>query len=242
MHLNRDKINELKKDSTIKYCLTHINTEVMDELNKISPVLNNHLINSKVEKSSNWMLFKDLWLENESGNLKSRVTYRNYSRGDVILSVDCGTSNIGTEIRYPHPCVVLFDNGEDWVVTVPITAASLDSRQQPIIHEFEVYAAKQMNKPIEEKEYWFRKASVIQVDQVRRVSKYRIINAKDFKLRVELLNQIDNIVLKKYLPKKVELIENMKLIINEKKEENKNLKEQNDLLLSQLEELKKSRG
>ena len=55
------------------------------------------------------------------------------------------------------------------------------------------------------------------MDQITRVSKYRILNKKRFKLREDLLNEIDNIILKKYIPKKDELLEKLKEVILDQK-------------------------
>ncbi len=176
------------------------------------------LSQGNLERTVNYAHFHDLWIQNEYKKLNNN--YYNYSRGDIISLVDLGTCNIGTEIRYPHPCVVLYDNDEDWVIVAPITAATKDkSTGKPIIHEFEVFAQKSNTTTNTKKKnlYLFKKDSVIQVDQITRVSKYRILNKKRFKLRENLLNEIDNIILKKYIPKKDELLEKLKDVISNQK-------------------------
>ncbi|MBO1515171.1 hypothetical protein [Metabacillus bambusae] len=144
MHVNRTLLDRLKKDVSVKRTLSHGHSNITGELGKIIPLIENHVKQSSVEKSSNWMLYKDLWLQNESGHLRSSARHRNYTRGSIIMSIDWGTINIGTEIRYPHPGVVLYDQGEDWVIAAPITAAKINHQtQQPVIHPpFEVLAFK----------------------------------------------------------------------------------------------------
>lgn len=174
------------------------------------------LSHGKLERTVNYAHFHDLWIQNEYKKLNNN--YYNYSRGDIISLVDLGTCNIGTEIRYPHPCVVLYDNHEDWVIVAPITAATKDkSTGETIIHEFEVFAQKSRTTTNQKNVYLFKKDSVIQVDQITRLSKYRILNKKRFKLREDLLNEIDNIILKKYIPKKDELLEKLKEVILDQK-------------------------
>lgn len=220
MYIDRSLLDNLRKDFTVKRNTSNRNKDTITEIQKIIPEIEKHLGDSNVEKASNWMLYNDLWLQNESGHLKTNISYRNYSSGSVIMSVDWGTGNIGTEIRYPHPGVVLYDQGEDWVVVVPITGAKIDSvTNKPIFHPpFEVLAAKQYKRPSDVNEYWFQKHSVIQVDQIQRISKYRIINQKSYKIRENLLNQIENIVLEQYTPKKSKSMDKLKekLDISEK--------------------------
>ncbi|HWO77770.1 MAG TPA: type II toxin-antitoxin system PemK/MazF family toxin [Bacillus sp. (in: firmicutes)] len=222
MHIDRELLDRLRKDKTIKRTPSHQQTDVSDEIRKILPIIENHFTNaSTVEKSSNWMLYKDLWLQNEIGHLKQNVEYRNYTRGSIIMSVEWGTTNIGTEIRYPHPGVVLYDQKEDWVIAAPITGAKIDQQtQQPISHPpFEILAFKQNTKPTDSNEYWFRKHSVIQVDQIQRISKYRALNKKSYKIRPNLLNQIDNCILEYFIPGKHQLTETLKAELLTKKDE-----------------------
>lgn len=221
MHIDRALLDRLRKERDIKRKTTSENADVSGEVTKIVPIIETHVKDSNVEKTSNWMLFKDLWLQNESGSLKKNISYRNYTRGSIVMSIDWGTSNIGTEIRYPHPGVVLYDQGEDWVIVAPITAARINPQTKtPIVHQpFEVLAAKQNVKPTDENEYWFRKDSVIQVDQVQRLSKYRIINKNSYKIRTNLSNEIDNIILEYYIPHKHAFVNNLKALLLEKNEE-----------------------
>lgn len=214
MNVNRNLLNTTKNDRVKKRSITSSDPNVLNELKIISPIITNHLENSRIEKTSNWMLYMDYWLQNED-NVLQTTRYRNYSRGDIISTLDWGTTNIGTEVRYPHPGVVLFDDGEDWIIAAPLTGASKDSTGNLIKHKFEVLVNKQNSNP-NNGEYWFRKDTVIQVDQIKRVSKYRILNVNSYKLRTDLLNEIDNIVLENLLPKKYELIDRLKDVIKEK--------------------------
>lgn len=92
----------------------------------------------------------------------------------------------------------MYDNPEEWIIVAPITTATKDkSTGEIIIHEFEVFAQKSRTTTNQKNRYLFMKDSVIQVDQITRLIKYRILNKKRFKLREELLNEIDNIILKK---------------------------------------------
>lgn len=221
LNIDRALLDKLRKDKRIKKTITSKNVDVAGEITKIVPIVENHVKGSNVEKASNWMLFKDLWLQNESGLLKTNITYRNYTRGSIVMSIDWGTSNVGTEIRYPHPGVVLYDQGEDWVIVAPVTAARVNQETKtPIIHKpFEVLGSKQNVKPADENEYWFRKDSVIQVDQIQRLSKYRIINKNSYKIRTNLLNEIDNIILEHYIPRKHTHVNDLKALLLEKNEE-----------------------
>lgn len=259
MYIDRTRITDLKQDSAIKRLTSNQNAVVLKELIKIFSVTIDHFSRSQVEKTSNWMLFKDTWLQNESGDLKITTVYRNYVRGDIISTVDWGTSNIGTEIRYPHPCVVLYDNGEDWIIGAPITQATFNTAGNLVLHQFDVFAAKQPVKPTDPatpKEYWFKKESVIQIDQIKQISKYRILNKTSFKLRTELLNQIDNLFLENFTPKKYALLEDLKKIVIDQKKENADLvnelleeKQKNEAfhvenlqIKEELEKLKKIKG
>ncbi|HEE9035411.1 TPA: type II toxin-antitoxin system PemK/MazF family toxin [Bacillus cereus] len=240
MHTNRTLLNVLKKDSTIKRNISTGNVDITNEIASFLPIMQKHLEQSNIEKTSNWMLFKDLWLQNETGHLKSSIKYRNYTRGSIIMSIEWGTGNIGTEIRYPHPGVVLYDQGEDWVIAAPITAVKIDkTTKKPTPHlPFEVLALKQNKKPTDPYEYWFSKHSVIQVDQIQRISKYRALNKNSYKLKNNLLNQIDNIILKHYIPGKNQLMENLKELLIEKNTELDNAYKTIEKLTTELEELK----
>ena len=212
-------INDLRATLKNKYDKnqsTSISIEALHEIQNLLAHTGIMLSQGKLERTVNYVHFHDLWIQNEYKKLNNN--YYNYSRGDIISLVDLGTCNIGTEIRYPHPCVVLYDNHEDWVIVAPITAATKDkSTGKAIIHEFEVFAQKSRTTTNQKNVYLFKKDSVIQVDQITRVSKYRILNKKRFKLREDLLNEIDNIILKKYIPKKDELLEKLKEVILDQK-------------------------
>ena len=125
----------------------------------------------------------------------------------------------------------MYDNDEDWVLVAPITAASLDGSGNPIFHKpFEIFIAKQSKRPSEPKEFHFKKDSVIQVDQVRRVSKFRVVNKSKLKLRNDLLNQIDNIIIENFTPKKAKLLEKIKIITQEQNDKiNEYINENNRL-------------
>lgn len=221
VHIDREILDSIRKDGTVKRNLTHSHAQTKAEVHKLIPLITNHIEQSEVEKASNWMLFKDLWLQNESNHLQTTTRYRNYTRGTVVMSFDWGTGNIGTEIRYPHPGVVLYDQEEDWVIVAPITAASIDKKtgQPKAVAPFDVLARKQIKKPSDKKEYWFQKHSVIQVDQIQRLSKYRILNKKGYKLRANLLNQIDNIILEYYLPGKFSHVKTLEAALTQKSKE-----------------------
>jgi hypothetical protein len=239
VHVDRELLDRLRKDLTVKKELSQSNDDITAEITKLLPKIEDHVTQSKVEKASNWMLFKDLWLQNESGHLKTSTRYRNYTRGSIIMSVDWGTSNIGTEIRYPHPGVVIYDQDEDWIIAAPITAAKIDRQTgKPVAHPpFEVLAFKQNNRPADQHEYWFRKHSVIQVDQMKRISKYRAVNKNSYRLRANLLNQIDNLILEYYIPGKHILMENLKSELITKNEENKSAQTEIERLKAEIKAL-----
>lgn len=177
------------------------------ELSKLIEEITAHLKMSDIEKTCNWILEENRWLKNEHKLLNG---FYNYRRGDIIRNIDFGTSNIGTEHRYPHPAVVIYDQREDWVIVAPITAAHRDRSDELIVHPpFEVLVRKQIRRPSDPNEFFFTKDSVIQIDQIRRVSKYRAVTPTLFKLRPDLLNQIDNIMLKYFIPKKDNLLSEM---------------------------------
>lgn len=245
VYIDNNRLETLRRDKRIKKDPSHTNAKVLLELFKILGANTNHLTqNSNIEKVVNFSIFKDRWLQNEGGTL-SKQQYWNYTRGNIVMSVDFGTTNIGTEIRYPHPAVVLYDQKEDWVIAAPITAAKLDSAGKPYtIGDFEVLARKQNNAPGDNK-YWFRKHSVIQVDQIQRISKHRIVNKKSYRIEEHLLNQIDNILLEKFIPSKHKLTEKLKKISVDKKEEVRLLTDslwdlhiENKTLKSELEAIK----
>ena len=213
-YIDSKNVKRISRDNKLKYRKSNSNSDVLNELSKIMNELNSHFSESIIEKTANWMIYNNLWLKNENLGLNNR--FYNYGRGDVILSIDFGTVNIGTEIRYPHPCVVLYDNGEDWVIVAPITASQLDENNNPIVHKpFEILINAQKNKPKNPREFHFKKDSVIQVDQIQRISKHRAINKTSLKIRTDLLNQIDNVILENYTPQKHKLLEKMKELNNE---------------------------
>lgn len=211
----------LKSMSSTKYYKNKVsknNKKLTNELSNSITILGNHLLESKIEKTANWILEEDLWLQNENDSLK--INKYSYERGDIISLVNLGTTNLGTEIRYPHPCVTLYDGG-DWVFVAPITAATMDVDNNPFVFlPFEVYTDKSKKKSKNSNEFFFKKPTVIQVDQCRRVSKNRIVTKKRYKIRPELLNQIDNVLLKYYIPQKFKLLEEFKSTINTIKKDN----------------------
>lgn len=207
MYIDKSKIGQLSQDKTLNKTVTNLNSDVMVNLVALCETMKSHLEGCIIEKTTNWLLQENLWLKNENNQLGT--SFYNYCRGDIILSVDLGTNNIGTEIRYPHPCVVLYDNDEDWLIVAPITAAQLDVNREPIVHlPFEVLARKQVRQP-PTGEFMFIKHSVIQVDQIQRISKHKIVNKMRLKLRTDLLNQIDNVLIENYAPLKATLIKTM---------------------------------
>jgi mRNA-degrading endonuclease toxin of MazEF toxin-antitoxin module len=241
LHVQRPLLEAIKKDRAIKRNSTKTNADVLKEMTLLLPTIESHLKESFVEKSSNWLLFKDLWLQNELGHLRANEQYRNYTRGSIIMSLDWGTSNIGTEIRYPHPGVVLYDQKEDWIIAAPITGAKLHPKtKNPIAHApFEVLAPKQNKKPKDENEYWFRKHSVIQVDQIQRISKYRAVNKNSYKVRANLLGEIDNLILEYYIPGKQQLLDNLKGVIVQKDADLEAAQKEIQRLKAEIESLKK---
>lgn len=243
--LDVNLVQAKSKDHSLKHKVVKSDQDLMTSLSHVVQKAEKHFVNSKIEKVANWVLYKDKWIDYESGTGKNG--FYNYTRGDIVLSVDFGTSNMGTEIRYPHPCVVLYDNNEDWVIVAPITAAQIDpSTGKETIHPpFEVFVDAQTKPSSDQNEFFFKKKSVIQVDQICRISKYRSINRTKKKLRVDLLNQIDNVILKNFTPKKDELLETLKLRINEVESLNAlisekilNVEEENERLKSELALLK----
>lgn len=230
-------INELRKMAygSTKKSQCKSDSKSVSELVALLSTIDKHLQEAELEKACYWMLQEDLWLQNENNLLSS---FYNYSRGDIIISLDLGTSNIGTEIRYPHPCIVLYDNGEDWVIVAPITAVSKDDDGNPIIHKpFEIFVSRQPKPPSDRGEFHFRKDSVIQVDQIRRVSKYRASNKSKLKLRTDILNQIDNVIINNILPKKAKLLEKMKSIVLKQEAEIKTNLEKISRLNSEVDSL-----
>ncbi|MEQ3340718.1 type II toxin-antitoxin system PemK/MazF family toxin [Clostridium butyricum] len=235
--IDLELIEELKKRFDVKRNITSTEEHLVGEVEKILFFTDKSIKNDTVEKAINWCCYKNKWLMNEQNSLKNE--FYNYERGDIIISLDLGTLNIGTEIRYPHPCVVLYDNNEDWIIVAPITAAQIDkSTGKPIIHEFEVYVEEQKKLPKNNREFHFKKKSVIQVDQIYRVSKHRAVNRKRKKIREDLLNQIDNIILQKYTPKKYKLLEKMKELNQDVKNELEEVSNENKLLIKEIEENK----
>lgn len=218
-NINRLQAVQYSKDIAEKRKISSTNQIISTEFASLITSLNTHLLDAHLEKTCNWMLYNDIWLDHEQGKLHPK--FYNYSRGDIILSVDFGTCNIGTEIRYPHPGVVLYDNGEDWLVCAPITSCQRDKiTHKPIIHEpFEVFIPAHNKPPKNPKEFHFKKDSVIQIDQIMRVSKHRAINKNRCKIRTDILNQIDNIILENYIPFKYKLLEKMKHLNKELAEE-----------------------
>lgn len=224
LYINESKVRGVTNDRVLKFKKANTNTDLCTELNRLLIETKTHLEGCETEKTANWLLQHDLWLQNENGLLTT--PFYNYGRGDIVFSVELGTSNIGTEIRYPHPCIVLYDHSEDWLIIVPITGAQLDKYGNPIIHPpFEVFVPKQTSAPSNPKEFQFKKPSVIQVDQIQRISKYRIINKRSLKLRPDLLNQIDNIINEHYSPSKKIMMDNLKQKLIEAEERNKKLEE-----------------
>lgn len=199
--------------------ISNTNSDIMSEIGALSPILSAHLEKSDIKKTTNWLIYKDIWLQNEAGSFKSKI-YRGYDKGDVILQVNYGTSNIGTEIRYPHPGVVIYDQGEDWVIVAPITAARLDADGKPYkMNDFEVIARKDSKPPKDSNQYSFKKHSVIQLDQLRRVSKHRISIKGRKKLRDNLKREIENVLYKKLHPEKQEKFNEIVAILQEKNKE-----------------------
>jgi len=207
------------------------NSHAVLELAKLIKEITTHLEMSTIEKACNWVLEQNRWLVNEH---KLVSVFNKYSRGDIIRTLDFGTSNIGTEHRYPHPAVVIYDQEEEWVVVAPITAAQLDSSGQLIMHPpFEVLVRKQIRPPKDPNEFYFTKDSIIEIDQLRRVSKYRVVNPTRYKLRLDVLNLIDNIMLENFIPKKHNLLSHM-ITLNKSLEDDIQVKDKriSDLLKS----------
>ncbi len=221
-----------------KYNLTNTDADMIHSVEHIGQTMDNHLKSSIIEKSGNWISYKEKWLSNEEGTLPT--DFYNYSRGDIILAIDLGTVNMGTEIRYPHPCVVLYDNREDWVIVAPITAAQRNKQTgEVIVHEpFEVFIDAQRRAPVDRNEFYFKKKSVVQVDQICRLSKSRAINKTTRKLRTDILNQIDNVILSKYVPKKNDLLERLKEQLNTTDKLNRELVANVEALENEKSELK----
>lgn len=106
LYINEAKVRGIANNRALKLKKANTNTDLCTELNILLSETKNHLEGCEAEKTANWLLQHDLWLQNENGLLTP--PFYNYGRGYIVFSVELGTSNIGTEIRYPHPCVVIY--------------------------------------------------------------------------------------------------------------------------------------
>lgn len=219
--------------------ITNTNTDMVSNIDYIIKDMELHLKSSMIKKSYNWVLYKDNWLALE--NKGSNGSFYNYNRGDIIILLDLGTTNMGTEIRFPHPCVVLYDNKEDWVIVAPITGAQIDkTTQKHKIHKMEVFIPKTQNNS--DKNYFeFKKDCVVQIDQLRRVSKHRCIDKRIKKIKADILNEIDNKILLSIIPKKNDLLNKIKEKLNDVESENEQLKRENEQLKRENEQLKQKK-
>lgn len=206
-HISEGRMSRAEFNRYVKKVDAKTDISTLKRVDNILSLTKDNIESGKLNKAIYWCDYKTKWLQNENKSLDDN--FYTYTRGDVIMLLDLGTLNMGTEIRYPHPCVVIHDSGEDWLIVAPITGVQRDKNNEIIVHDTDVYCEKRRRKMKNNKEFCFTKHSVIQVDQITRVSKHRIINKQKKSLREDLMNGIDNIMIQKYLPKKYELLQRL---------------------------------
>ncbi|MGD6887836.1 hypothetical protein, partial [Staphylococcus shinii] len=82
MLINKDRTKSLVKSSAWKSRKANYDTNsgFFKDLLRLTSATRNHLTSSEIEKVGNWMLYHQLWMENEESSLTISNTY-NYVRG-----------------------------------------------------------------------------------------------------------------------------------------------------------------
>ncbi|MNP00445.1 PemK-like protein [compost metagenome] len=125
---------------------------------------------------SNWVLFKDRWIHNHSYE-----TTRKYNRGSILM-VDLGAANFKGEPSYEHPCIVL-TNRKNKLLIVPCSGGAFGRGYSDVIDS---HGGAQ----------GFKKDTGVQVGHLRWIHKNRVLYQMTGKASTDLMNSIDDYMLK----------------------------------------------
>lgn len=142
----------------------------------------------KLEDGVNWILGFDSYVQDKTGRLNPRFK-NNYifSRGDIVLVDFFG--HFGTELTYEHPAIVLADN-YDGIVIAPISSTCYNDSDSS-----HVDLPRQVNDLGN-----LPNNCGIKLEQIRFISKKRILRKFNRVSNTNKLNEIDGILMKILTP------------------------------------------
>ncbi|WP_418302365.1 type II toxin-antitoxin system PemK/MazF family toxin [Lysinibacillus fusiformis] len=144
--------------------------------------LNNNFRSWDLEKGIRWIMgYANFINQNEPGRKISKFIKKDYPKGTIIMVDFFGS--FGNELTYDHPAIVLAESGNDLIIAPISSTPSLYSDS----HYYHV------DLPKGNSEFGsLTKDSVIKIEQLRYISKKRILYKKKRVINNDKLKQIDN--------------------------------------------------
>lgn len=190
-HFNADNaikiLNGLSEEDKEKKAVS--NKEIKEEIKKLCNDIKVMLYHQNREDALKYSLWQGLLNQygifgtKRNQHRKSLYT-ENYKHGDLV-SIDFGTSNIGSEFSYTHTAIVL-KNYTDYIVVIPITSCK-DGRleHKPLDEQEDTLVLTSTDfKDLDSESY-------IMLYQIRSVSKNRLQKRIGSIENTDLMNKID---------------------------------------------------
>lgn len=213
-----NRIIGILKNPKLKSLKANTIPAIKQELSNVFEDSKNIILNRTVEESCKYVLWQGILNDygifgcnRDDGRILHEIVYYNqsYKYGD-LLSIDFGTTNIGSEFAFTHTGLVLKDFG-CFVIVIPITSYK-DTDPDWLTDDLKKIMPSILKKdcPI------IRDDSYVLLHQIKSVSKNRITKKIGNMSEYEIMKEIEGMVSKQLAPN----------IITEKDNEIKRLKEQ----------------
>lgn len=229
-------LNSLSDEDKVKKVSS--NQEIKDEIKKLCNDIKLMLYHQNREDALKYALWQGLL--NQYGifgtkrNLHRKELYTgDFNHGDLI-SIDFGTSNIGSEFSYTHTAIVL-KNYTDFIVVIPITSCK-DGRleHKPIDEQEDTLVLT--NKDFKDLD----SESYVMLYQIRSVSKNRIQKVIGSIANTDLMSKIDYKLAEIFAEKEYKDFLGMKKMLENISEISTKLNEKYDKLDLYIKELEKT--
>ncbi|MFC5775851.1 type II toxin-antitoxin system PemK/MazF family toxin [Ectobacillus antri] len=200
--------------------------ECVAECKHLLDELFNTMLNENQDYGIRWMFGLDRYIKDKKKAIK-RPFRANLDRGHIVEVELFGHFN--KELTFLHPAVVLYDNHRGQLLVAPISSSKYGSSDS--LH-IDVDEADGLKHP-----------SGVCLDSIRIIDKRRVAyqhkaEGNNCKLRSEKLNEIDEVILKNFLPITYQrMLKSEEILKNEIREHNI-LKEKYDNLRKEYDALK----
>lgn len=162
--------------------------QLIVDLIEVSRNLDDRIRNWNLEDGVNWMLGFNSYVKDKTGTL--HVKYSNshiFKRGEIVLVDFFG--HFGTELTYEHPAIVLADNFDGLVIAPISSPCYKDSNNRHV----------DLQKNIPDLGDLPNNCG-IKLEQIRFISKKRVLNKFNRVSNTNKLNEIDEVLMKTLTP------------------------------------------